>query len=109
MICLAHLGDRTSAIRAYDNLVRALRNDLGVKPARETVALRDKLAERTDGRLQIELHAAGSLMAATEIFPAVRRGVIEMGYTSPAYLMNQIPTAGLAFAVPGAFEEVWCG
>ena len=44
MICLAHLGDRASALRAYDALVRALRDDLGVKPGRDTVALRDKLA-----------------------------------------------------------------
>lgn len=71
------------------------------------VALRDKLAERTGGRLQIELHAANSLMGATEIFPAVRRGVLQMGYTSPAYLMEYVPTAGLAFAVPGAFQDVW--
>jgi len=44
MMCLARLGDRASALRAYDALVRALRNDLGVKPGRDTVALRDKLA-----------------------------------------------------------------
>jgi predicted ATPase/DNA-binding SARP family transcriptional activator len=44
MLCLAHLGDRASALRAYDALVRALRDDLGVKPGRDTVALRDKLA-----------------------------------------------------------------
>jgi predicted ATPase/DNA-binding SARP family transcriptional activator len=44
MICLAQLGDRASALRAYDALVRALREDLGVRPARDTVALRDKLA-----------------------------------------------------------------
>ena len=44
MICLANLGDRASALRAYDALVRALRDDLGVQPARDTVALREKLA-----------------------------------------------------------------
>jgi DNA-binding SARP family transcriptional activator len=44
MLCLAHLGDRASALRAYDALARALRDDLGVKPGRETVALRDRLA-----------------------------------------------------------------
>lgn len=44
MICLTHLGDRASALRTYDALVRALRHELGVDPARETVALRDKLA-----------------------------------------------------------------
>jgi len=71
------------------------------------VAMRDKLAERTGGRLQIELHPANSLMGATEIFPAVRRGILQIGYTSPAYLMEHVPTAGLAFAVPGAFQDVW--
>lgn len=71
------------------------------------VALSDKVAERTDGRLRIAVHPADALMAASEIFPAVRRGVIEMGYTSPAYIMDYVPTAGLAFAVPGAFDEVW--
>jgi predicted ATPase/DNA-binding SARP family transcriptional activator len=44
MICLAHLSDRASALRAYEALVRALREDLGVRPGRDTVALRDKLA-----------------------------------------------------------------
>lgn len=71
------------------------------------VALADKIEQRTDGRLKIRPHAADSLMAASEIFPAVRRGVIEIGYTSPAYIMDYVPTAGLAFAVPGAFQEVW--
>jgi len=71
------------------------------------VALSAKVEERTEGRLKIRPHAADSLMAASEIFPAVRRGVIEIGYTSPAYIMDYVPTAGLAFAVPGAFEQVW--
>lgn len=71
------------------------------------VAVKKKLYEQTDGRLDIKLHSAGELFEATEIFPAVKRGVIEMGYTSPAYLMSYIPTAGLAFSVPGAFQNVW--
>ena len=44
MMCLATLGDRASALRTYETLVRALRHELGVKPTRETVALREKLA-----------------------------------------------------------------
>ncbi|MFP1683073.1 TRAP transporter substrate-binding protein DctP [Alloalcanivorax sp. C16-1] len=71
------------------------------------VAVKERLYERTDGRLDIKLHSAGSLFDAKEIFPAVKRGVIEIGYTSPAYLMSYIPTAGLAFSVPGAFQNVW--
>jgi DNA-binding SARP family transcriptional activator len=47
MICLAQLGDRASALRTYDALVRALRDELGVQPERETAALRDKLVSTT--------------------------------------------------------------
>jgi hypothetical protein len=43
MICLSHLGDRAGALRAFEALVRALREDLGVRPARETIAVRDRL------------------------------------------------------------------
>jgi predicted ATPase/DNA-binding SARP family transcriptional activator len=43
MICLTQLGDRSGALRAYDALARALREELGVRPERETTALRDKL------------------------------------------------------------------
>ena len=44
MVSLANLGDRASALRAYDDLVRALRDELGVKPERETSLLREKLS-----------------------------------------------------------------
>jgi DNA-binding SARP family transcriptional activator len=47
MICLTQLGDRAAALRAYDALVRALRDELGVRPERETAALRDKLVSAT--------------------------------------------------------------
>ena len=43
MICLTRLGDRAGALRAYEALVRALRDELGVRPERETTSLRDKL------------------------------------------------------------------
>jgi DNA-binding SARP family transcriptional activator len=43
MMCLAQLGDRASVLRVYDALVRALRTDLGVRPSRETVAVRDRI------------------------------------------------------------------
>jgi predicted ATPase/DNA-binding SARP family transcriptional activator len=47
MTCLDRLGDRAGALRAYDALVRALRDELGVRPGRETAALRDKLVSTT--------------------------------------------------------------
>ncbi len=71
------------------------------------VRLRDTLAERTDGRLVLELHEAGSLFPATEIFPAVSRGVIQMGTISPAYIMNRVSLAGIASGLPFAFRNTW--
>lgn len=47
MVCLDHAGDRAGALRAFDALVRALRDELGVRPERETAALRDKLSTRS--------------------------------------------------------------
>ncbi len=44
MICLNQIGDRAGALRAYDALVRALKDELGVKPERETTMLREKLS-----------------------------------------------------------------
>ncbi|MES1947891.1 C4-dicarboxylate-binding periplasmic protein [Salinisphaera sp. C84B14] len=55
--------------------------------------------------MKLELHPADSLMGATEIFPAVSRGIIPMGYTSTGYIMDYVPTAGLAFTVPGVFRS----
>jgi predicted ATPase len=47
MTCLAQLGDRGAALRAYDALARALRDELGVRPERETSALREKLSSNS--------------------------------------------------------------
>jgi TRAP-type C4-dicarboxylate transport system substrate-binding protein len=69
--------------------------------------LRDVLDERTDGRFQLELHPAGSLFGHDEIFNSVRRGVIEMGTISPAYILGEATTAGIAFGLPNAFQETW--
>lgn len=69
--------------------------------------LRDTLDERTEGRLKLELHAAGGLFGHDEIFNAVRRGIIEMGTISPAYIMGEVPTAGIAYGLPNAFQNTW--
>ena len=72
---------------------------------KSVVAVRDKLYERTGGRLDIELHSAGSLFGGTEVFPAASRGVIQIGHTSPAYVMNEVSTAALAWG-PTSFRTV---
>ncbi|MDN3517715.1 TRAP transporter substrate-binding protein DctP [Aquisalimonas lutea] len=69
--------------------------------------LKELLAERTDGRLQLELHEAGSLFGSGEIFGAVSRGVLDMGTISPAYEMDRLSTAGVVYGLPNAFKNVW--
>lgn len=71
------------------------------------MTLRDKLAERTDGRLVLELHEAGALFSAKDSFNAVRRGIIQMATISPAYIIDQVPVAGVASGLPFAFRNVW--
>lgn len=71
------------------------------------VFLKERLEERTDGRLVLQLHEAGALFPAKEIFNAVSRGVIEMGTSSPAYLRDKLTTAGFAAGLPFAFREPW--
>ncbi len=69
--------------------------------------LRDRLLERTDGRLKLELYEAGALFPTSEIFNATRRGIVQMGTISPAYVLDRSELAGIAFGLPNAFRDVW--
>lgn len=69
--------------------------------------LQKVVAERTDGRLQIEIFPAGTLFKANETFNAVSRGVIQMGTISPGYVQDKLTLAGIASGLPFAFREVW--
>jgi len=69
--------------------------------------LADRLKDRTNGRLILEPYAAGALVPAKEIFNAVKRGMIQMGTISPAYVRDQIEVAGIAAGLPFAFKNVW--
>ncbi|MBE0626076.1 MAG: TRAP transporter substrate-binding protein DctP [Burkholderiales bacterium] len=69
--------------------------------------LQRELTACTKGRMVLELHEAGALFPAKEIFPAVKRGVIQMGTISPAYLPETVSTAGIASGLPFAFRNVW--
>ncbi|MBW2050695.1 MAG: TRAP transporter substrate-binding protein DctP [Deltaproteobacteria bacterium] len=71
------------------------------------LVIAEKLKTRTNGRLIIEPFPAGSLVPSKEIFNAVKRGMIEMGTGSPAYIRDQISIAGIAAGLPFAFKDVW--
>lgn len=69
--------------------------------------LRGNLDKRTDGRLKLEPFEAGALFGAKETFGAVKRGAIQMGTISPGYVLGDISTAGIAYGLPNAFQNVW--
>ena len=69
--------------------------------------LKTTLETRTDGRFVLQLHEAGALFPAREIFSAVSRGVIEMGTISPAYIRDRVSVAGIASGLPFAFRNTW--
>ena len=70
------------------------------------VKIKNDLEERTGGRLKLELYPVDSLFGATEIYDAVKRGIIPMAMTSPAYMTDKISTATIAFGLPDAFQDV---
>ena len=69
--------------------------------------LAERVKERTNGRLILEPYPSGSLVPAKEIFNAVKRGMIQMGTISPAYIRDQVEVAGIAAGLPFAFKNVW--
>lgn len=69
--------------------------------------LKKVLEKRTDGRLELELHEAGSLFDGKQTFEAVSRGVLEMGTIAPQYAQDQISLAGIASGLPFTFRNVW--
>ncbi|MBI4790841.1 MAG: hypothetical protein HY782_27745, partial [Chloroflexi bacterium] len=49
IFCSAALGDRIGALNQYDECAKRLCDELGVEPSKETVALRDRIAQESTG------------------------------------------------------------
>lgn len=69
--------------------------------------LKEVIEERSEGRLRLDLHGAGSLFKASEIFNAVQRGVIEMGTILPGYAEDKMTLSVIASGLPFAFRNSW--
>jgi TRAP-type C4-dicarboxylate transport system substrate-binding protein len=70
------------------------------------VRVADRIKELTKGRLVIEHHPAGALLPTKEIFPALKRGMIQIGYVTPSYWKTDLPLS-LCCALPFAFTNYW--
>ena len=65
------------------------------------------LDKRTGGRFKMQLFGAGELAKDREIYNIVKRGVVEMGTLSAAYILDEAQAMGLAYGVPGTLREPW--
>lgn len=66
-----------------------------------------ELGKRSDGRFTMQLFGAGELAKGPEIYNVVRKGVVEMGTLSAAYILGEAQAMGLAYGVPGSLLEPW--
>lgn len=66
-----------------------------------------ELGKRSDGRFKLQMFGAGELAKGGEIFNIVRKGVVEMGTLSAAYILGEAQAMGLAYGVPGSLLEPW--
>lgn len=69
--------------------------------------LAKELEERTSGRFKLEMFGAGEIAKDREIYNVVRRGVVQMGTISPAYILGEAQAMGLYYGVPGTLRESW--
>ena len=53
--------------------------------------LRDEISDRTDGRVEIEIHPGGALTAGPETYENVQAGAIEMGWALQGYTPGRFP------------------
>ncbi len=71
------------------------------------LAVVDEIKKRTDGRFIIEPFGEGSFVPAKEIHNAVKRGMLEAGFTSSAYIQSQVPLAAVSNGLPFGLRDAW--
>ena len=62
--------------------------------------LAERIARLSDGRITVELFAAGEIVPAFEVLDAVGRGVAELGHTASIFWMGKMEVAAFFTAVP---------
>ena len=62
--------------------------------------LATSVAEMSEGRLQIDIQAAGAIVPPAQVIDAVSQGVLDAGHGSPAYWYGKHPATALFVGVP---------
>lgn len=74
--------------------------------AKSGQAVCKEIERRTNGRLVVELYTPGALVPEKELFPAVKRGMIQIGVTASGYYRDQVPLANIS-GLPMNFRDIW--
>jgi TRAP-type mannitol/chloroaromatic compound transport system substrate-binding protein len=69
-------------------------------PGTTAARLAERISSLSDGRLTVELFAAGELVPALEVFDAVAAGTAEMGHSAALFWSGKMPSAPYFTAVP---------
>ncbi|MEO0921046.1 MAG: C4-dicarboxylate ABC transporter substrate-binding protein, partial [Pseudomonadota bacterium] len=68
-------------------------------------AMAAKLAEDTDGAIQIEVLPGGSVVGAAETIEAVQNGLLDGQYTAPTYFAGKDPAMGVLGDTLAAYPD----
>lgn len=58
-------------------------------------ALKERIEERSDGKVEIDIFPYGSLGTSAQLTELVRNGSVSLAFASPGHLANTIPEVGL--------------
>ena len=71
------------------------------------LTLVDNIEKNTNGALKIQVFAEGEFVPSKEIFPSLKRKVIQMGYLSTGYMREAVPLAQVASGLPFNHMNAW--
>jgi len=67
----------------------------------------ERVKELTNGRLEIKLHAPGSLVPTNEMLDAVQGGMLEMMWQYEGYYVGKMPEVAFTSSLPLGFTDTW--
>lgn len=69
-------------------------------PGTNAQRVADRIERLSGGRIRVQLHAAGELVPALQVFDAVAGGLAELGHTASLYWVGKAPAAAFFTTVP---------
>ncbi len=98
------LGLSATASAADITLKYAFFAPEGTFPGQQMMHWAEELEKRTDGKVEVETYAGGTLLGAREMWEGVSMGITDIGLSAPSYDPGRFPlTSGMA--LPLSFPD----